>query len=147
MTRRPRPPFLSRQRGVGIVMAVFLLVVLGALGLMIVMFTNAQSASSGLDVLGARAYQAARSGVEYGLYRYNINSECTTTNLAPAAATMTSLTVTVTCTVTSTSPKLVTIVATACNLPSGGSCPAVGSNPGNSPDLVRRQVEVQLEGP
>jgi MSHA biogenesis protein MshP len=137
----------SRQRGVGIVMAVFLLVVLAALAIMLVMFTNAQSASSGLDVQGARAYQAARAGIEYGLYRYNVDSECTTTNLAPAATTMQSFTVTVSCTVTSASPKLVSIVATACNVPSGGSCPAVGSNPGNAPDLVRRQVEVQLEGP
>jgi hypothetical protein len=85
--------------------------------------------------------------VEYGLYRYNSASECATTNLAPGATTLQTFTVTVTCTVTSATPKLVTIVATACNVPSGGSCPAVGSNPGNTPDLVRRQVEVQLEGP
>lgn len=57
------------QRGVSLVSAIFLLVVLSALGTMMAnLFVNQQQ-SSALDVLGARAYQAARAGVEWGAYQ------------------------------------------------------------------------------
>lgn len=57
--------------------AIFLLVVLGSLGTMMVTFFVAQQQSSSLDVMGSRAYQAARAGIEWGAF--NI------TNAAPAA--------------------------------------------------------------
>ena len=57
------------QRGFSLVSAIFLLVVLSALGAMMVTFFTAQQQSSALDVLGARAYQAARAGVEWAAYR------------------------------------------------------------------------------
>lgn len=53
------------QQGFSLVTAIFLLVVLGALGAMMVTFFGAQQQSSALDALGARAYQAARAGVEW----------------------------------------------------------------------------------
>jgi MSHA biogenesis protein MshP len=53
------------QRGFSLVTAIFLLVVLSALGAMMVTFFTAQQQSSAVDVLGSRAYQAARAGVEW----------------------------------------------------------------------------------
>jgi MSHA biogenesis protein MshP len=58
----------SSQRGFSIITAIFLLVVLGALGTMMVTFFAAQQQSSALDVMGSRAYQAARAGIEWSAY-------------------------------------------------------------------------------
>lgn len=56
------------QRGFSLITAIFLLVVLGALGTMMVTFFAAQQQSSALDVMGSRAYQAARAGIEWAAY-------------------------------------------------------------------------------
>lgn len=57
------------QRGFSIVMAIFLVVVLAILGAVIVSVLGLQSAGHQLDVLGARAYQAARAGIEWGAWQ------------------------------------------------------------------------------
>ncbi|MBI1175522.1 MAG: hypothetical protein GC139_09705 [Sideroxydans sp.] len=56
------------QRGFSIMTAIFLLVVLGALGAMMLTFSTTQQQSSMLDVMGSRAYQAARAGIEWGAF-------------------------------------------------------------------------------
>lgn len=56
------------QRGFSLVTAIFLLVVLSALGAMMLTFFAAQQQSSALDIMGARAYQAARAGIEWGAF-------------------------------------------------------------------------------
>ena len=56
------------QRGFSLVTAIFLLVVLGGLGTMMVTFFVAQQQSSALDVMGSRAYQASRAGIEWAAY-------------------------------------------------------------------------------
>ena len=59
----------SRKGGFAIVSAIFLLVVLTALGAFMVTFSTAQHATSTQDVLGTRAAQAARAGIEWGSYQ------------------------------------------------------------------------------
>ena len=49
--------------------AIFLLVILASLAAFLVNISMTQSVTSTQDVQGARAYQAARAGVEWGLYR------------------------------------------------------------------------------
>jgi MSHA biogenesis protein MshP len=56
------------QRGFSLLTAIFLLVVLGGLGTMMVTFFVAQQQSSTLDVMGSRAYQASRAGIEWAAY-------------------------------------------------------------------------------
>lgn len=56
------------QTGFSIVTAIFLLVVLSFLGVAMVTFTTSQHQSSAMDVMGSRAYQAARSGIEWAAY-------------------------------------------------------------------------------
>lgn len=56
-------------RGFAVITAIFLLVILTALGVGMLMFSRAQQASSSYDVQGSRAYQAARAGIEWALYR------------------------------------------------------------------------------
>ena len=54
-------------RGFAAVAAVFLLVVLAALGAFMLTFSNTQQLTSAQDVQGSRAYWAARAGLEWGI--------------------------------------------------------------------------------
>lgn len=56
------------QHGFSIVSAIFLLVVLAFLGAAMTSFSTTQSQSSAMDVMGSRAYQAARAGVEWAAF-------------------------------------------------------------------------------
>lgn len=57
------------QRGFSLISAIFLLVVIAALGVFAVTLSTTQHQSAALDVLGARAYQAARAGIDWGAYQ------------------------------------------------------------------------------
>jgi Tfp pilus assembly protein PilX len=57
------------SRGFAIVSAIFILVVLAALGAFIVNVSTNQQIGSTLDLQGVRAYQAARAGIEWGIYQ------------------------------------------------------------------------------
>jgi MSHA biogenesis protein MshP len=56
--------FLERQRGFSIATAIFLVVILSALGAAILLVSTMQHTSSAMDIKETRAYQAARAGVE-----------------------------------------------------------------------------------
>lgn len=58
----PRP-----QRGFAAIAAIFLVVVLAALGGFMVTFSNTQQLTSAQDLQGSRAYWAARAGLEWGI--------------------------------------------------------------------------------
>lgn len=136
-----------RQAGFAIVSAIFILVVLAVLGAAMVSISTSQQTGSAQDIQGARAYQAARAGLEWGLYKvqstaaYNFgytssnpnDRRCqdgtlgpSTTSFQPAASTLSGFTVTVTCRGTTDGaggPTVFSVVATACSTPSGGACP------------------------
>jgi MSHA biogenesis protein MshP len=61
--------FRNAQAGFSIVAAIFIIVVLGALAAALLTVATLQHSSTGLDLQGVRAYQAARAGIEWGLYR------------------------------------------------------------------------------
>jgi MSHA biogenesis protein MshP len=154
----------DRQSGFSVVAAIFLLVVLAVLAVIIASVTGLQQASSQLDILGARAYQAARAGMEWGAYQVldpnnNLNlancdggvgappnmSVCpgSPTNLALAGS-LAPFTATVTCTMTANTTegnrnvRVFTITSTACN--QAGPCPAVPA----SSEYVERQVQATI---
>lgn len=58
-----------RQRGFALVSAIFLLVVLAALGAVMVTLSVVQHTTSAQDVQGSRAYHAARAGIDWAIYR------------------------------------------------------------------------------
>lgn len=58
----------KRFGGFALPSAIFLLVILAGLAAFLVNISMTQSATSTQDVQGARAYQAARAGIEWGLY-------------------------------------------------------------------------------
>ena len=134
------------QQGFSLVTAIFLLVVLGSLGAMMVTFFTAQQQSSALDVLGSRAYQAARAGIEWAAY--NVESQtagtqwagCPGTQGLTPGGTLAAFSVSVTCTTASfveggTTIYIYNIVSTA----SG-----VNNAPVGSPDYVERVISAQL---
>jgi MSHA biogenesis protein MshP len=139
---RLRPKHL---RGFAIVSAIFILVILAALGAFIVNISTNQQIGSALDVQGVRAYQAARAGIEWGLYRQLQGASCSgATSFSPAASTLSGFTVTVVCTArapTSGSPTIYTIQSTACSEPDAAEprCPNT-STPGSL--YIERRLEV-----
>ena len=151
MTRFDRyPRQLRRQAGVGLVTAIFLLVVLAGLGVAAVTLYTSQQASSDLDVEGAKAYQAARAGIDWGLYEQLRHARCETgTSFGfPATSVLGSFRVTVSCQriddlkdSDGTPLNRWRLRAVACNQPVDGAC---GQQASNSPDYVQRRLEVEI---
>ncbi|MBI5922164.1 MAG: pilus assembly PilX N-terminal domain-containing protein [Betaproteobacteria bacterium] len=153
-------------RGFSIVSAIFILVALAALGAFIVNISTNQQIGSALDVQGERAFQAARAGVEWGVYKvqataaYNFGytsidpntracpTSPTSFTLPAAATTLAGFTVTVICTATTDpgsfgGPTVYRITATACNQPNVADpkCPNI-TNPTGF--YVERRLEVSF---
>ena len=143
---RCRRCWLWIEGGFSLVSAIFLLVVLSALGAAMVNIFTVHQASSAMDVQGARAYQAARAGIEWGLYQQlRLGSCASTTSFAlPSGTTLSSFTVSVECVKTAGSTTALdhyTVTSTACNQASP-ACPP--TTLGNNPDYVQRVMTVQF---
>ena len=81
--KNPSPPnqgerarVRGSERGFSLITAIFLLVVLTLLGAYMVRISGVQRATANFAVQGARAYYAARSGVEWGVYQAIKNNTC-----------------------------------------------------------------------
>lgn len=131
-------------RGFSIVTAIFLLVVLSALGVALVSISTMQHAESALDVQGARAYQAARAGMEWGLYQQRVNGSCVASSsfALPANGALSGFSVTVRCTQAAGALPRFQVIATACNQPVGSVCAT--ANATNNPDYVQRVVQAEF---
>jgi MSHA biogenesis protein MshP len=84
----------TRQRGFAAISAVFLLVVLAALGAFMLTFSNTQQLTSAQDVQGSRAYWAARGGLEWGIASTVAAAACPA---SPTVLALNGFAVTVTC--------------------------------------------------
>lgn len=139
------------QRGVSIVTAIFLIVVLASLAGYAASLFRVQQQSSGLDVQGSRAYAAAQSGIDWGAYQALRSGSCVlSSNLAMPAGPLSAFSVTVECASTThcegaTCPPdnvtLYRLTSTACNQPTGGACP--NGTPGDS--YIERRVTATVE--
>ncbi|MGZ5779931.1 MAG: agglutinin biogenesis protein MshP [Burkholderiaceae bacterium] len=129
--------------------AIFLLVILASLGAAIVYISGVQQISSGLDIQGARAYQAARAGIEWGLYQQIKAGSCVdapgTSFTLPAGTTLSTFTVTVICHATPGAVATLNrwqITSTACNAqPPATSCV---SGIGGGTGFVQRVMQVDF---
>jgi MSHA biogenesis protein MshP len=145
MTRASFQRAAARRRsaGVGLVTAIFLLVVMAGLGVAMVTIFTAQQQSSALDMQGARAYQSARAGIEWGVFQKLRKDSCaaSTTFALPGASSLQGFSVTVTCQKVGGGALTRWVIgATACNPPApDGSCKAT-----NNPDYVQRHLEAEL---
>ena len=136
-----------RSRGFAMLAAIFILIVVAALGSYVAVISSNQQIGSAQDLQGSRAYSAARSGLEWGLYQVNVvnaHAACTSASgsLVPAAPSLSGFTVTVSCTATTDAnggPTLFTLSAIACNQPISGSCPNTSSA---GTTYVERRIDV-----
>ncbi len=64
------------QRGMALIAALFLIVVLASLGMFAVRIGGAQQQTVNLGLLGDRAVAAANSGIEYGAFRAVVQGNC-----------------------------------------------------------------------
>ena len=64
------------QQGFSLIAAIFVVVILGAIGGFIVAVSSAQKATTATTLKAARAYESARSGIEWGIYRAVIDGVC-----------------------------------------------------------------------
>lgn len=70
----------TSQKGVALITAIFVLVVLAALGVYMVTISTTQHYTALYGLQGARAYQAAEAGLEWGAYRVINDHVCFTPN-------------------------------------------------------------------
>jgi len=142
-----------RARGFSIITAIFLVVVLAALGAFMVVFTGLQQSTVQADVLGVRAYYAARAGLEWGMYNAldpdNASppappafAACPSTTINTLGGSLAPFAVTITCNQTDATEanrniRVYQITATACNQ---ATCPA----PSPAAGYVERRVVVTV---
>lgn len=134
------------EHGFALLSAIFLLVVLTALGGFIATVSTSQHAASALDILSARAYQAARAGTEWGLHRALMDSAqpstaCSAVGVSTDLGQIDSMTVSVSCshsliTESGANTYIYTITATACNRPNCATADPA------SPNYVERVITV-----
>lgn len=141
------PSSNAKQSGFSIVVAIFILVVLSVLAVSMVSLYVGQQTNSSRDLQGARAYQAARAGMEWGVYQVmspeNATAVTAPYNCAGSMGTPTfsgalqNFTVNVSCSVTSTTEGSNTIrVYQITSTATFGSLP--------NPDYVERQLIARL---
>lgn len=138
------------QQGFGLATIIFVLVVLAGLGAVMMTFFTAQQQSSALDVLGARAYQASRAGIEWGAYQVLPASQATfatncraggaTQTISPLAGTLDPFTVSVGCSATSHVEASDTIWVYKLTSTASG---VQGATPGQ-PDYVERVMQTTI---
>lgn len=129
------------QRGFALMAALFIVVTLAAIGVYLLTVSTGQVAAAAQDEQAARAYQAARTGVEWAAYQVLVvGSSCPAPqNLALAQG----FSVDVTCAASpaetegGTQVTAYSITATGCN---AASCLAAS----NAPTYVNRQLQLTL---
>lgn len=76
---------MSKQKGITLIGAIFVLVIVSLLGIYLVKITGAQRQTVLMNLQSARAYQAANAGIEWGIERIvNASGSCSaSTTLSP----------------------------------------------------------------
>ena len=147
-TTCPERARLDAARGFTMVAALFVLIVLAALGAALSQISVRQHLGSAAEIEAARAFQSARAGLEWASFQVLRNPAPPAA--APAcfgatsfsAAGLGSYTVTVNCARTLASDGATALAfyhlsANACKAPSGGACPTSGTP---TPTYVERQL-------
>ena len=91
----------NRQTGFSLVPALFLLVVLAALGIVAVRLSGVQQQTVVLAMQSGRAYAAARAGVDWSAYQALVNGSCASSTINLTEAGLAGFSVDTSCTSTS----------------------------------------------
>lgn len=123
----------QRQSGISLVPALFLLIVLALLGVVAVRLTAVQSQTVVLAMQSARAFSAARAGIDWSAYQALVNGSCAGATLTLTEAGLNGFSVDTTCFVTTHSegPQTVSVYTIEAFARSG----AYGT-----PDYVSRRI-------
>lgn len=150
------------QKGLGMVAAIVVLVMMAVLAAAVTRLTWTQQVSSAQDVMGARAFQAANAGTEWGMYQALkggwMGSNCAGSQTLDLTSSM-GFKVTVSCTTQSTAynegqdssgtnltTRLYVIDAVACN-GSAASCPDNANSAGMNYVERKRQAIISSADP
>jgi MSHA biogenesis protein MshP len=85
MCRKRRLSLRQTESGFSLVSAIFLLVIIAALGVFMLSLSTMSQTSSAQDLQGSKAYQAANAGIEWGTFLV-MTPENTSFNLGAAQA-------------------------------------------------------------
>ena len=134
-------PDLNQRRsaGFGLVAAMFLIIVVALLIAAMARLSSGQHATTSLAIQQARVYQAARSGLEWGITQAFNNRNCATGSPALAGS-LSEFTVAVTCSSsghTNEQGIAITIFRFTATAQNG--------NPGARPDYAYRQLTAVVE--
>lgn len=89
----------KRESGFALVGAIFLVVILAALGVFAVTLSGVQHATNSQAVIASRTYYGAKAGLEWGIQQAIAASSCAaSTTFSPSGAGLSGISVTVTCT-------------------------------------------------
>ncbi len=124
------------QHGFAAVAAIFLVVVLAALGGYMVSFSNTQQLTSAQDVQGSRAYWAARAGLEWAVAMQGAGAAACWAGASPVA--VEGFTLVINCTATSYAEGAITV--NIFRLTSRASMGAVGTV-----GFVERELAASVE--
>lgn len=134
-------PLATRARGFALILALFLIVSLAAIGGYLLTVSNTQVEAGIMDEQGAHAYQAARAGLEWGAYQVLRASNCPPgpTTLSFGAGFRASVTCTAFLPETEGGVAISTfrITSTGCN--DGTSCPGTAA-----PGYAERQLQLTV---
>ena len=141
-TRNPK-----LESGFSLVSAIFLLVVIAALSVFAVTLSTTQQQSAALDVMGSRAYQAARAGIEWGAYQVlpasgaafatSCRAGAASQVIPPLPNTLAGFNVTVQCSATAHSEAAATVMVYQLTSTATQGTPA-------TPNYVERQMTVTI---
>lgn len=128
------------QHGFAAIAGIFILIVLGGIGVVLITVFGAQQRSAAFDWLGTQAYQSARAGIEFGTVNA-LAGNCPANTAIAMPGSLSAFRVLVTCAAAAhveggNNVTTFEISATACNRP---FCPA------NADDTyVERQLRVTV---
>lgn len=134
------------QNGFSLLAAIFLLVILTGVAFFLVSLSMMNQVGSALDIQGGKAYQAARSGIEWGAYQALSPASApacpATTTVTFGGTVLQEFATTVTCSLVTANENGQTInnyqiTSTACN---SSSCP--NASPGTN--YIERQLTMTV---
>ena len=126
-----------RTRGFGLVAALFLMIIVTLVILAMARLSSSQHGTLSLSIQQARAYQAARAGLEWGIARALNAGTCGAGTPSLAGGNLSEFTVAVTCTARSYTDGAVTIYQLTATAQNGA--------PESRPDYAYRQLSAVVE--
>ncbi len=148
MSPKPKRAMQNRQGGFSLVTAIFILVILAGLGASMVTFSTAQHSTVAMDIQSARAYQAARAGIEWGAYEtlrvpgFSCPAAAASYTMTFAGTPLAGFTTVVTCSSTIHSEGANTVGANTVVVSILNSTAVYGVV--NTPDYVTRQLSARV---